>query len=70
MVRKGQMRGVEKGTSWGRSRSSRACFQWQPQLSKKRDFLPFMFPRELLQHKDDVLPTSKRMKMASCERAS
>jgi len=44
--------------------------QWQPQLSKKRDFLPILFPRELLHHKDEVLPTSKGMKMAIGERAS
>ena len=26
----------------------RAGFQWQPQLSKKRDFLPIMFPRDFV----------------------
>jgi len=29
----------------------RACFQWWPQLSKKRDFLPIMFLREFVQHR-------------------
>jgi IS6 family transposase len=34
MVRKGQMRDVEKRTSWDRSRSSPACLEWQSKLSK------------------------------------
>ncbi len=28
----------------------RACFQWQSQLNKKRDFLPSMFRREFVPH--------------------
>ena len=46
MVRKGHMLAWNKGTSWNRSPAFRACCQWQPQLSKQRDFLPLMVPRE------------------------
>jgi len=41
---KGKCVAWKKGTSRGRSRSSRAGLEWQPKLSKKRDFIPIMFP--------------------------
>jgi IS6 family transposase len=35
MIRKGQVHGVEKGTSPVRSRSSPACLEWRPKLNRK-----------------------------------
>src|SRR6059058_170565 len=49
-VRKGQMRGVEQGASWVRSRSSPACLEWPPKLSKKGGFTLIVLPREFVQH--------------------
>jgi hypothetical protein len=34
-MRKGQMRGVEKGDSRGRLPFSPACLEWQPKLNRK-----------------------------------
>lgn len=39
----------KKGTSWGRLRSSLACLEWQPKLSKSEASRPSC-PREFLQH--------------------
>jgi hypothetical protein len=37
------MRSREEDSLVGRA-AFRACFPWQTQLSKKRDFLPILFP--------------------------
>src|SRR5436190_3250735 len=50
MIRKGQMRGVEKEMSWGKWRSSSACLEWRPKLNKRWDFTPITFLRDFLQH--------------------
>jgi hypothetical protein len=45
-----------------RGATFRACFPWQPQLSKKRDFLPIMFPRDFVQYSPLPLLSGKRKK--------
>ncbi|TMD74714.1 MAG: hypothetical protein E6I97_15255 [Chloroflexi bacterium] len=50
LAREGKCVAWKKGPSRDRTRSSGACFPWQAQLSKKRDIIAIMFPREVLQH--------------------
>jgi hypothetical protein len=45
-----------------RGATFRACFPWQPQLSKKRDFLPIMFPHDFVQYSPLPLLSVKRKK--------
>jgi len=50
MVRKGQMRGVEKGDILGQVASSLACSEWPPKLNKRWDFTLLAFVPDFLQH--------------------
>jgi len=50
MMRKGQMRGVEKGDIMARSRSSPVCLEWPPKLNKQRVLVPLAGLQEFLQH--------------------
>src|SRR5438270_13152169 len=44
----------KKGTSQIRLRSSPACLEWRLKLNRKGGFTPIVFPREFLQHSQQV----------------
>jgi DDE domain len=54
MVKKGQMRGVEKETSWGRPPLSPACLEWRPKLNRKVGLHIHRIPPDFLQHNRQI----------------
>ena len=53
IIRKGKVYGVGKGTSWGGLRSSLACLEWQPKLSKSEASRPSCPPVSFCNTADD-----------------